>query len=345
MAKKEENLSFAELLDKKEYAPRPLSRGQLIEGEVLSNQREGILVDIGSKSEGLIIGRELETEDKVADQLKPGDKVLVYVVQPESDTGNVLLSLRRASGERVWRDLQEKMDKKEVIEVNALDQNRGGLLVDYKGIRGFVPASQLDNTRSDYLNVGRKIKTIILELDRKANRFVLSEKEALGGEEKEKKQKLLTDIKIGEVFEGVVTNILPFGLFVKLTNSLEGLVHISEIAWERINSPADYFKVGEKTTVKVIGIDHKNLRLNFSIKQLKTDPWESAHEKYYPGKEVSGKVSKIAPYGALVTLEPGLDGMINVSAGEDLKLKIGDEINAKVESLSAETRRLTLKLS
>lgn len=341
-----ENLSFADLLERQEYSPKPLSRGQVLEGVVISNQREGILVDIGAKAEGLIIGRELETEDKVADNLKKGDKILVYVIQPESDAGNALLSLRRASGERVWRELFQKMESKEVFEVNSLGQNRGGLLVDFKGTRGFIPASQLDNSRSDQLSLGRKIKVAVLELDRKINRLVLSEKEALGGEEKEKKQKLLTDVKIGETFEGEVTNILPFGLFIKLKSGLEGLVHISEIAWERVNNPSDYCKVGEVVKVKVIGIDHKNLRLNFSIKQLKTDPWESAHEKYYPGKVVSGQVFKVSPGGILVTLEPGLDGIISPEfITPDLRLKVGDEINAKVESLSAETRRLSLKPS
>lgn len=335
--------SFATLLEQEQYSPKPLNRGQVVEGTVISNKKGGILVDIGAKSEGLIIGRELETDDRVAKTLSAGDKVLVYVIQAESDNGNALLSLRRASNERVWRELQNSLDKKEVVEVTSIDQNRGGLLTDYKGIRGFIPTSQLDNSRADHLSMGRKIKATVLELDRKANRLVLSEKEALGGEEKEKKQKLLTDIKVGETFEGKVTNILPFGLFIKIPTGLEGLVHISEIAWERVSNPNDYYKVGDKANVKVIGVDHKNLRLNFSIKQLKTDPWESAHEKYYPGKIVSGKISKVTPNGVLVTLEPGLDGMIDSSNLDPSTVKIGDEINAKVESLSAEIRRLLLK--
>src|SRR3990167_5395798 len=342
--KKEAKMSFAELLESEKYAPKPLNRGQVVEGTVISNQRGGIMVDIGGKSEGLIIGRELETEDRMAKTLAPGDSVLVYVIQAENDNGNALLSLRRASNERVWRELQNSLDKKDLVEVSAIDQNREGLLVDFKGLRGFIPTSQLDNNRSDQLSLGRKIKATVLELDRKANRLVLSEKEGLGGEEKEKKQKLLTDIKVGETFEGSVTNILPFGLFIKIPSGLEGLVHISEIAWERVGNPNDYYKVGDKVQVKVIGVDHKNLRLNFSIKQLKVDPWESAHEKYYPGKVVSGKVSKVTPSGVLVTLEPGLDGMIELThLTSPEKIQVGDEINAKVESLSAEMRRLLLK--
>lgn len=345
-SKKVSTLSFADLLEKEEYSPKPLNRGQVVEGIVVSNTRSGILVDIGAKSEGVIIGRELETEDNMADNLKTGDSVLVYVIQAESDNGNALLSLRRASNERVWRELHKAITDKDVVEVTSLDQNRGGMLVDYKGVRGFIPASQLDSTRSDYQSIGRKIKVQVLEVDRKSNRLVLSEREAMGGEEKERKQKLLTDIKVGESFEGVVTNILQFGLFIKIKSGLEGLVHISEIAWERVNNPADYYKVGDNVTVKVIGIDHKNLRLNFSLKQLKIDPWESAHEKYYPGKDVSGRISKVTPYGVLVTLEPGMDGMIDIRyLNTDSQPKIGDEINAKVESLSAETRRLQLKPS
>ena len=169
-SKKEAKMSFAELLESEKYAPKPLNRGQVVEGTVISNQRGGIMVDIGGKSEGLIIGRELETEDRMAKTLAPGDSVLVYVIQAENDNGNALLSLRRASNERVWRELQNSLDKKDLVEVSAIDQNRGGLLVDFKGLRGFIPTSQLDNNRSDQLSLGRKIKATVLELDRKANR-------------------------------------------------------------------------------------------------------------------------------------------------------------------------------
>jgi small subunit ribosomal protein S1 len=339
-----EQVTMAELLEQETYSPKPLVRGQVVEGRVISVSRSEILVDIGSKAEGVIAGKEMETEEGLADNLQAGDTVLVYIIQPENENGQASLSLKRASGERRWRELQEKFEKGTIIEVQPIEQNRGGLIVDYLGIRGFVPSSHLSFSPS--CAFGKKIKTKIIELDQKANRFVLSEKEVTNAEMKRKKEQMISTLKEGQVLPGKVTGAMPFGVFVELPGGVEGLVHISELAWERVYAPSDLYKVGDQVNVLVLDVDPEEKKINLSIKQLTQDPWQKAGEKYLPGKEVKGKIAKATPYGVFVRLEQGIDGLVHASKiPHNTTLEVGQEVNCIVESISAEARRLGLKLS
>jgi len=339
---------------------KQLKRGELVEGIVVSVSHRELILDVGSKSEGIITGEHLVDSDKSYKNLKPGDLTLATVVQAENDQGYIVLSLRRAEKERKWRALEDAFKSGSVLEVTVLEYNKGGLLVDCMGLRGFVPLSHLDRVHftqdmgkfasgnetelKESLKVlsGKVLKTKVIELDRNKNRLVLSEKDATVTYSAEVRQEKLSNVKVASVLTGVVTGVMPFGLFVDL-DGIEGLVHISEIAWEKVSHPSAYYSVGAQIDVKVIGIDDKSKKLALSIKQLSSNPWENASEKYPVGANVIGIVNKVVPFGAFVTLEKGLDGLIHVSETNG-PLEEGQEVTAVVTLVDGEKQKLALSL-
>jgi small subunit ribosomal protein S1 len=334
---------MAELLASEKFAPRSLSRGQIIEGKVVSKRSGEVLVDIGAKAEGIISGAEIDDGEDQFEALKPGDIVLAYVLQAENESGQAILSLKKAVGEKKWRHLIERYEKSESVEVQGLETNKGGLVVDVEGVRGFIPSSHLNMSVSDA--IGKKFDAKVLEIDRKTAKLVLSQRGPLSDAEKEKRKKELENFSKDQVLKGVVTRVAPFGVFVKLSDGLEGLVHISEMSWERVNDPGELFKVGEDIEVKVLGVDMEAGKVNLSVKRLTSSPWENIEEKFYPGKKVKGAINKITPYGIFVNLASGIDGLIHSSKiPSDHGYKVGDEVEASVESITPETRRLSLKL-
>ncbi len=332
--------------------------GDLVEGVVVSAGSNEVLVDVGAKSEGIITGEELVDSDKSYKNLKPGDTVLAMVIQSENDQGYLVLSLKRAEKDRKWSNIEDAYETGAVLEVTVLEYTKGGLLVDCLGMRGFVPLSHLDrvhfaedltNTASgneaelkESLQVlaGKQLKVKVIEHDRAKNRLVLSEKEAAATYSEEAREEKLSQINEGDILEGIVTGVMPFGLFVDL-NGVEGLVHISEIAWEKVSNPADYYSVGSPIEVKVLGIDDKSKKLALSVKQLIKNPWEGVEERYSEGTKVEGVVSKIVPFGAFVNLEKGLDGLIHVSEAAT-PLKIGDKVEAIVTNVDGSKQKLAL---
>ncbi len=348
------------LLKAKDVDVKQLHAGELLEGVVVSVTHGEILVDVGAKSEGIISGSELVDSDNTHKNLKPGDSLLVMVVQAENDQGYIVLSLKRAEKDRKWKTVEDAFDSHAVLEAVVIEYNKGGLLADCLGLRGFVPLSHLDRVHfTDDLNkfasgseaelkeildvlAGKTLKVKVIEVDRIKNRLVLSEKDALGTYTSESKEKRLSEIKIGDTLDGVVTGIMNFGIFVDL-NGVEGLVHISEIAWEKVNHPGDYFSVGAGIKVKVLGIDKDTKKLALSIKQLTDNPWETVNEKYPVGTKVTGKVSKIVPFGAFVNLEKGLDGLIHVSETNG-PLEEGDEVSALVTQVDGANQKLALSI-
>lgn len=332
--------------------------GDLIEGIVVSAGSNEILVDVGAKSEGIISGEEMVDTDRSYKNLKPGDNVLAMVVQSENDQGYLVLSLKRAEKDRKWSHVEEAYESGAVIEVTVLEYTKGGLLVDCLGMRGFVPLSHLDrvhfaedlsNTASgnetelkESLQVlaGKTLKVKVIEHDRAKNRLVLSEKEAAATYSEEAREEKLSQITQGDVLEGIVTGVMPFGLFVDL-NGVEGLVHISEIAWEKVSNPADYYSVGSPIEVKVLGIDERSKKLALSVKQLIANPWEGVEERYPEGTRVKGTVSKIVPFGAFVNLEKGLDGLIHVSEAAN-PLQVGEDVEAIVTNVDGSKQKLAL---
>ena len=244
------------------------------------------------------------------------------------------------------------------MEANVIEYNKGGLLCDCLGLRGFIPLSHLD--RSHFANdiakfaagseaelkeslkvlSGKVLKVKVIEFDIEKNRFVLSEKDAMVSYSEESREKRLSEIKSGTTLEGIVTGIMPFGVFVDL-EGVEGLVHISEIAWEKVSNPSSYFTVGQTISVLVLGIDDQSKKLALSVKRLSKNPWETVEAKYPVGTKVTGKVSKIVPFGAFVTLEKGLDGLIHVSEASG-PLKEGEEVEAVVIQVDGAGQKLAL---
>lgn len=349
--------SMEELLSATGYTLSVPKPGAVLTGMVTEVTKKMILVDIGAKTEGMVIDREFEAARDYISDLKQGDEVSVFVVSPENERGQILLSLKRALVDRKWEQFAEYMQTGEAVEVRGLEVNKGGMIVVSEGIRGFVPSSQFGKTylgKMDLL-IDKDFKVKVIEVDKEKNRLIFSERLVSEAEEIAKKTEALKHVTSGDVYEGVVSGIMPFGVFVGVevpfkgddagVGKVEGLVHISEISWEKVNDPNDYFKLGDRVKVKVLGIDEAAGKLNLSVKQMSDDPWHTVATKYPVGAKVMGKVSRTAPFGAFVTLEPGIDGLIHISkipSGSDPK--VGGEIEVFVEHVDPEQRRMSLGL-
>lgn len=349
---------MARLLKDSDLQMKELRPGDLVEGIVVSVTHSEVLLDVGAKTEGMVSGSELFDSEDGHKRYKVGDTVLAKVVQAENMQGYIVLSLRKAEKDRKWKEAEDALETGAVLEAVIVEYNKGGLLCDCAGLRGFVPLSHLD--RSHFANdiakfaagseaelkeslkslAGKTIKVKVIELDPLKNRFVISEKDAMTSYSDENREKRLQGIAPGTVLEGIVTGIMPFGVFIDL-DGVEGLVHISEIAWEKVNTPSSYFSVGQTVSVMVLGIDEQSKKLALSVKRLTPNPWETVEEKYPIGKKVKGKVSKIVPFGAFVTIEKGLDGLIHVSEA-GAPLKEGDEVEAIVIQVDGTNQKLAL---
>ena len=325
---------MAELLDDPDNEVKSLKHGDVVEGTVVRIDPDEILVDFGGKSEGVVSNRELmgrrgpREADESRPELKVGDEVLVYVLQPESPEGHAVLSLRRAGLERKWRAMQERFDAGEIVEARVIDHNKGGLIVDL-GVRGFVPISQIvdfprrprDEQPRDAAQeiaeklqpfVGRTLRLKILEVNRKANRLILSEKVALYEERREKRDELFSSLQVGQRVTGVVRSIAPFGVFIDL-GGIDGLVHKSELSWNKVNNPETAYAIGEEVEAEVIDINHERGRISLSIRRLQPDPWQESVAKYQIGDVIEGTVTKLVNFGAFVRVEEGLEGLIHIS--------------------------------
>jgi small subunit ribosomal protein S1 len=362
-----EPTTMEELLAEQSTEIRSLKHGDVVEGSVVRVDKDEILVDIGAKSEGVISNRELygrNAESQPA--LNIGDVVLVYVLQPESPEGHAVLSLRRAGLERKWRSMQEQLDAGAIIEAPVIDHNKGGLIVDC-GIRGFVPISQIVDFPRRPQNeqprdaaqeiaeklqpyVGRKLRLKILEVNRKANRLILSEKVALYEERREKRDELFSSLQVGQKVTGTVRSIAPFGVFVDL-GGIDGLVHKSELSWNKVNNPEAGYRVGEEVEAEVIDINHERGRISLSIRRLQPDPWHSTVADLNVGDLIDGTVTKIVNFGAFVRVRDGLEGLIHISELSHQRVNHpgdvvheGQTIKLKIISLDQERHRLGLSL-
>ena len=356
-----------ELLAEQDSDIKSFKHGDVVEGTVVRIDKDEILVDIGAKSEGVVSNRELYGRNaESAPQLAIGDTVLVYVLQPESQEGHVVLSLRRAGLERKWRSMQEQFESGVIIEAPVIDHNKGGLIVDC-GIRGFVPISQIvdfprrpqnDQPRdaaqeiAEKLQpfVGRKLRLKILEVNRKANRLILSEKVALYEERREKRDELFSSLQVGQKVTGTVRSIAPFGVFIDL-GGIDGLVHKSELSWNKVNNPESGYKVGEEVEAEVIDINHERGRISLSIRRLQPDPWHSTVADFKVGDIIDGTVTKLVNFGAFVRVRDGLEGLIHISELSQQRVAHpgdvvheGQTLKLKIISLDSERHRLGLSL-
>ncbi len=309
-------LSFDELLNENQDAYKKVIVGDTVTGKVISIKKHEILIDLGSQGVGLVPRREAS----FAKDLELGAEVTASVIDAEMEDGYVLLSLRKAVKDKGWDEILSKMDNAETVEITPYDANRGGLLVEYEGIRGFLPVSQLSAEhyprvgsadKDEILQrlnslVGKPIKVRILDAIKKENKLIFSEKEAVRDGLAER----FANLKVGDTAHGVVTGVVDFGVFVNV-DGIEGLVHISEISWERVNNPSDYVKIGDEIDAKIIAIDKE--RLSLSMKQLMEDPWLHEVENLKKGDKVEGTVTRITPFGAFVQISPAVEALVHVS--------------------------------
>lgn len=331
-------------------------RASLVRGIVTEVGGQMILVDIGSKTEGMIIDKEFENSRDFVKTLTVGDEVEAYVLSPENDRGQILLSFRSAAEEWKWRKFNEWMRTREAIQVRGLEVNKGGIVarIDSMDIRGFIPVSQLSSSLASNLEdlVNKLISVRVIEVNRPQNRLIFSEKYVSGAGEIAARQKLLSKIKVGDKLKAVIAGLTDFGAFAKvkinvegskIPSEVEGLIHVSELSWEKIDNASLIVKEGDKVEVVVIDVSPAEGKVGFSLKRLGKDPWENLEERYPAGKKITGKVTKVASFGIFVQLEPGISGLLHISkVPTEKEPKVGDEIEVVVEDLDSNHHRLSL---
>lgn len=331
-----------------------LSVGDVIEGIITAVKKNEVWVDLGARGVGVVMRREVGH----GQQLELGQTVTVSVVDPEMEEGYALLSMKRAVKDRGWDELQRIFDANEIVEVIAYDANRGGLLVELEGIRGFLPVSQLAAghyprvSGADKDEILQKLNALtnkplrvrVLDVSRRDNKLIFSEKEAV----KDDMQLRFNELKVGDVIEGIVTGVIDFGAFVNV-DGIEGLIHISEISWERVDNPRNYVKVGETVKAKIIAIDRD--RLSLSLKQMSQDPWLEQVKAFKVGDVVEGKVTRITPFGAFVQLSPSVEALVHVSemsndetVDPEKLFQLNEKKEFKVLDIDTENRKIALSL-
>lgn len=337
-------------------------QGEVRTGVIATIRDNEILVSVGTKSEGVISGRELEAIPKEErESLQVGQEVPVFVVVPEDQNGNIVLSYVRAREERDWMDAEQYLQDGTVFDSKIVGYNKGGLIVPLGNLRGFVPASQISLLRRSSISgdtpeqkwsrmVGEPVKVRVIEVDRERRRLILSERQALQETRESLKDRLLDELKEGDVRTGRVTSVAEFGAFVNIDGA-DGLVHLSEISWERIQHPSEVLKVGQEVQVKVISVDHERKRIGLSIRQLQKDPWIKKVEGLREGQLIEGQITHLTKFGAFAKLDEDLEGLIHVSELSEQRInhpkevvKEGDHVTLRVIKVDPERRRIGLSL-
>jgi small subunit ribosomal protein S1 len=339
---------------------KSLKYGDVMDGVIMHLDREEILVDIGSKSEGIVPSREyssLTSEERQA--LAVGDTILVFVVQPENQEGHAVVSIDRARQEKSWRRLQEIFEANEVIEAEVTNYNKGGLLVNLDGVRGFVPASQVTEIRggdeaskqADMARlIGGSLPLKVIEINRHRNRLILSERQAVQERRDVMKERLIEELSEGEVRKGRVSSICDFGAFVDIGGA-DGLVHLSELSWSRVRHPSEVLRVGQEVDVYVLGINAQEKKIALSIKRTQAEPWSRVAAAYEVGQLVRGTVTQLANFGAFARIEDGIEGLIHVSELVDDRVthpkqvvSEGDDLLLRIIRIDPQRRRMGLSL-
>jgi small subunit ribosomal protein S1 len=331
-----------------------MQAGDVIEGTVIASEKHEVWLDLGPRGTGLVVGREIEHSQDI----KPGDTISASVIDPEDDRGYAILSLKKVAKEKGWESLEARHAAGEVFAVQAFDANKGGLLIEVDGIRGFLPVSQLSAEnyprvsgadKDEILHrlnglVGKSLNVRVLDLNRRDNKLILSEKAA----KREDTESKVAKLAVGDSIEGVATGVVDFGIFVNV-DGIEGLVHISEIAWDRVDNPSRYVKVGDKVKAKIIAIDRDKLSL--SMKQLLADPWLKDAAQYKVGDEVEGKITRITPFGAFVQVTSAIEALVHISELADTHVedpstlvKLGETKKFRIIAIDPEAHKLSLSL-
>lgn len=331
-----------------------LTTGEVVEGVVTAIKKNEVWIDLGARGVGVVLRREIGYGQKLED----GQKITVSVVDPEMDEGYALLSMKRAVKDRGWDELQRLHEANEIVDVVPYDANRGGLLVELEGIRGFLPVSQLaaghyprvsgadkdEILQKLHALTNKPLRVRVLDVSRKDNKLIFSEKEAV----KDDLQARFSELKVDDVVEGMITGVIDFGAFVNV-DGIEGLIHISEISWERVDNPRNYVKVGETVKAKIIAIDKD--RLSLSLKQMTEDPWLEQVKVFKVGDVIEGKVTRITPFGAFVQLSPSVEALVHVSEMSDDEavdpeklFQLNEKKQFKVLDIDSESRKIALSL-
>ena len=338
---------------------KTLRRGEVVEGTVMAIQRDGVLVDLGSKSEGIIPTHEMHSLGaEPLSKVSVGESILVYVMQPEADQGQILLSVDRARGERGWRVLQQRFEEGEAFEAEVTGYNKGGLLVNVEGVHAFVPLSQVVGVRPDReasdgglgQAVGSKLRLKVIEINRRRNRVILSERAALQEWRTQQKDRLLAELREGEVRKGRVSSVRSFGVFIDLGGA-DGLAHLSEVSWDRNKSPEDMYHVGDEVDVYVMKVDPETKKIALSLRRAQPEQWDEIVDKYQVGRVVPGMVTKLVTFGAFARIEGPVEGLIHVSELVDRRIahpkevvREGDLLPLKIVRIERDRHRLGLSL-
>ena len=357
----EDTMDMAALLAQEEMSSiHSLRRGEVVEGTIISINRDGVIVDIGSKSEGLIPVNEMHSlgADPLS-HIEVGEKIVAYVMQPETSDGDVLLSVDRARGEKGWRQLQTLFESGESFEAEVTGFNKGGLLVNVEGVAAFVPLSQLVGLRPERNDtsgaglqaaVGKSLRLKVIELNRRRNRVILSERGALQEWRSQQKERLLSELEEGEIRKGRISSIRSFGVFVDLGGA-DGLVHLSEISWDRTKAPEELFNIGDEVDVYVMKVDSEKKKIALSIRRAQPAHWDGIVDRYQVGEVVPGIVTKLATFGAFARIEGPVEGLIHVSELVDRRInhsqeavREGDILPLRIIRIERDRHRLGLSL-
>ncbi len=357
---------FAGLLEES-LSSKSFQRGGIVEGVIVSKAPGEILIDIGAKADAVVSSRELETmSERDLAQLETGGHVYGYILRPEDENGHVVLSLRRAELERDWQEAEKLYAAGEIIKRQVVGFNKGGLIVRLGRIRGFVPSSQITGVSPQSSQqaegattpepsplapfVGKTLSLKVVEVDRKRNRLILSEREAAKEERRLRKEKLLEELKEGADYPGKVSSLCDFGVFVDLGGA-DGLIHLSELSWKRVTDPAEVVRVGDEINVRVLKVDRERGRIALSLKRLQPEPWSLVDENYYVGQLVQGTITKLTDFGAFARLNDNIEGLIHISELSEQRLKHprdvvkeGDTLTLRVIRIDSARRRLSLSL-
>ena len=342
-------------------------RGEIRKGTIASIGDGQILVSVGAKSEGIIAGKELDSIDEEdLKSFEEGEEITVYVITPEDSNGNLILSYTRALEEENWQTAEELLASEDSFTSNIEGYNKGGLLVSLGTIRGFVPASQIGLGRRLTITgnspeerysemVGEEIDVCVIEVDRDRRRLILSERAASSETRDSIKERVIEDLKEGEIRSGRVTSLADFGAFVNISGA-DGLVHLSELSWDHVNHPSEILEVGQEIKVKVISVDPDRKRIGLSIRRLQDDPWEDQVEELTEGQLVEGKITRLTNFGAFARLllndvEGDLEGLIHISEISEHRiehpkemLKVGDVLTLRIIKIEEDTHRIGLSM-
>lgn len=355
MATASKKQTMADLLAAHETTLVLPQRGDVLTGKVTQVTKKALMVDIGAKTEGAVTDKEFDAAREYIAGLKPGDDVEVQVTSSDNDKGQIALSLKKSAQNAKWDFFKEIFEKDEAVDVTGIDVNKGGLIVTAHGMRGFVPSSQFGKQFMGnlYQLKGQTFPAKIIEVDQEKNRLIFSERHVSEAEQLAQREQALESVEINGIYEGSVSGVMPFGLFVTVevpvkegeaeTGHVEGLVHISEISWEKVSNPKDYHSVGDTIKVKVLGVDEETGKLNLSLKQMSDDPWQTIAEKYPVGTTFVGTVSRVESFGIFIHAEAGVDGLMHMSKLDTAQTyNVGEEVTVTVESIDPDQRRMSL---